>query len=96
MKQQITLGTLPDHVLTKAVTPIPTKTVVVNDWDALHLLLLSEGFIVIESEEIRTLNHGGVDCAPVKAFVAYMNIRRGVKISTKRIGKHRWVLAVKE
>ena len=95
MKHQLNLGNMPDSVLSKAVTPIPTKQVVVNDWDALHQILLNDGFVVIESEEIRELRHSGVDCAPVKAFVAFMNIRRGVKIATKRIGKHRWVLAVK-
>jgi hypothetical protein len=89
------INNIPDSVLTKPAIPIPTKTVVTNDYDALYQLLLSEKFVVIESDDMRADYVGHMVCSPIKSFVTYMNIRK-VHIATKRLSQHRWLLAVKE
>jgi hypothetical protein len=86
---------MPDNILTKAATPIPTKTVVTTDYDALHQLLLQEEFVVIESDDHRKNAAGCDECVPVKSFVTYLNLRK-IKLATKRIGKNRWVLSIQE
>ena len=93
--KRLNLGNMPDDILTKAATPIPTKTTVTNDYDALYQILLGEEFVVIESDEHRTSAAGCAECVPVKSFVTYLNLRK-VKLATKRIGKNRWVLSIQE
>ena len=64
-------------------TTIPTKTV--PDWDMLHLILLANGYVVIESDELR-----GRECVQVKAFNSHLRLTKNIKLRTKRIGKTRW------
>lgn len=84
-----------DDMLSKPAIAIPTKTVVVNDYDALWQILLKEKFVVIESDDMRVNYVGNLECSPIKSFVTFMNIRK-VHIATKRLSKHRWVLTIKE
>ena len=87
---------MPDSVLTKAATPIPTKTVVVYDYDALYQILLGEEFVVIESDDQRTNAAGAIECVPVRSLVTYLNTHKKVKLATRRIGKTRWVLSIQD
>jgi hypothetical protein len=72
----------------RAATPIPTK--VVPDWDALHQTLLEQGFVVIESDVIRTTSRGADECVLVKAFNSHLRTTKKLKLYTKRITKTRW------
>lgn len=88
---------VPERAFTQPATPIPTKTVVVHDWEALYQTLLAEGFIVIESDDTRTVNGtNAIECVHVKAFNSYLRQARNfkVRLQTKRIGKTRWVCAL--
>lgn len=73
-------------------TPIPTK--MVYDWDAMLSTLKKRGFVIIESDEIRTTKLGVDECVPVKAFNAYMRITKKRHLRTKRIGKNRWFCTI--
>lgn len=79
---------IPNHVLDLPATPIPTK--VVYDWGALHLTLIDQGFIIIESDEIRVMPSGSEESVPVKAFNSHLRQTKGLCLQTKRIGKTRW------
>ena len=81
------IADVPEHAW-GAVTPIPTK--IVPDWDALHQTLLEQGFVVIESDAIRTTSLGVDECVPVKAFNCHLRLTKKVKLRTKRITKTRW------
>jgi len=79
---------IPDTALHAAPTPIPTK--VVHDWYALYETLQSQGFVVIESDQLRTMPSGGVESVLVKMFNSYLRQTIGLRLKTKRISAHRW------
>jgi hypothetical protein len=79
---------IPDAALNAAPTPIPTK--VVYDWYALYETLQSQGFVVIESDQLRTMPSGGVESVLVKMFNSYLRQTIGMRLKTKRISAHRW------
>ncbi len=70
-------------------TPLPQKTVVMYDWDALHQTLKEKGFIIIESYDLRVLPSGVEECIPVKAFNSYLHSKK-ISLRTKRISATRW------
>jgi hypothetical protein len=70
-------------------TPLPQKTVVMYDWEALHQTLQNRGFIIIESDSLRVLPSGVEECIPVKAFNSYLHSKKA-HLRTKRIGAIRW------
>jgi len=72
-------------------TPIPTKTVVEYDWDAMHRILETQGFVIIESKEIRVTSIGADECVPVKQFNCYMRSTKKTKLFTRRLSNTRWV-----
>ena len=78
---------VPDHAW-GAITPIPTK--VVPDWDALHQTLIAQGFVVIESDVMRTTSIGADECVLVKAFNSHRRTVKKEKLYTRRITKSRW------
>lgn len=82
------LNDVPPWAYDAPVTRIPTK--VVYDWDALHLLLITQGFVIIESDEMRTLSSGTEECVPVKMFNSHMRTIKKLRLRTKRIGTTRW------
>lgn len=82
---------IPERALTGPATPLPTKTVVMYDWDALHRKLIAEGFVVIESEDLRIMSNGAEECVQVKAFNSHLRQTKGIPLRTKRIGKYRWL-----
>jgi hypothetical protein len=81
---------IPDTAFSAPATPVPTKTVTAYDWDALHQTLIAEGFVVIESDEVRVTPTGAEDNALVKCFNSYLRITKKVKLKTRRITKTRW------
>ena len=82
------IGEIPDTALNAAPTPIPTK--VVHDWYALYETLQAQGFVVIESDQLRNTSQGGVESVPVKMFNSYLRQTIGMRLKTKRISAHRW------
>lgn len=79
---------IPDAALNAAPTPIPTK--VMYDWQALYETLKAQGFVVIESDQLRTMPSGGVESVLVKMFNSHLRQTVGVRLRTKRISAHRW------
>jgi hypothetical protein len=79
---------IPDTALNAAPTPIPTK--VVHDWYALYEALQAQGFVVIESDQLRAMPSGGSESVLVKMFNSYMRQTIGLRLKTKRISAHRW------
>ena len=79
---------IPSTAYTAAPTPVPTK--VTYDWQALHETLKAQGFVIIESDQIRALPSGGVESALVKMFNSHLRQTAGVRLKTKRISVHRW------
>ena len=79
---------IPDMALNAAPTPIPPK--VVHDWYALYETLQTQGFIVIESDQLRTTPSGGVESVLVKMFNSHLRQTAGVRLKTRRISAHRW------
>jgi hypothetical protein len=82
---------IPDAAWDAEPTPIPTKTVVMHDWDALREVLETQGFVVIESEATRRLTNGVEECVLVKQFNCYMRITKKTKLFTRRLSNTRWV-----
>jgi hypothetical protein len=72
-------------------TPIPTKTEVSYDWEALHKSMATQGFVVIESDEVRTKVCGSEESVLVKMFNSYMRQTAKTKLFTKRLSATRWV-----
>lgn len=79
---------VPDKAWSAKPTPIPTK--VVYDWDAMMSVIKKQGFVIIESDQVRVTKLGGEECVPVKAFNAYVRITKGRQLKTKRLTKSRW------
>lgn len=69
-------------------TTLPTK--VVYDWDALHRLLVAQGFVIIESDELRVTSTGAEECVPVKQFNCHIRSIKKLRLLTKRISETRW------
>lgn len=82
---------VPDAAWDAEPTPIPTKTVVSYDWDALRLVLETQGFVVIESEVTRRLSTGADESVLVKMFNSYMRQTAKTKLFTRRLSKTRWL-----
>ena len=82
------LDDIPDTAYTAAPTPVPTK--VVHDWQALHETLKAQGFVIIESDQLRSMQSGGVESVLVKMFNSHLRQTAGVRLKTKRISAHRW------
>lgn len=81
------LSDIPEQAFTAAPTPVPTKAV--PDWDALYQILLKQGFVIIESNEIRTAAGSGEECIPVKGFNNHVRAK-GQRLHTKRITGTKW------
>lgn len=83
---------IPDTAHTAAPTPVPTK--VVYDWQALYQTMQAQGFVIIESEQLRKMPGGGVESVLVKMFNSHLRQTIGVRLKTKRISAHRWYCTV--
>ena len=82
------LAEVPSEAFTAAPTPVPTK--VVPDWDSMYQILLKQGFVIIESNELRSNSAGGAECVPVKSFNNHVRLSKGVPLRTKRITGTKW------
>ena len=81
---------IPADAWTAAPTPVPTKVVVTHDWHALYQMMQAQGFVVIETDQIRKTPSGGVESVLVKCFNSYLSQTIGVRLKTKRINATRW------
>lgn len=79
---------VPNEALYAQPTPVPTK--VVYDWGALHEVMITQGFVVIESDEIRVLPSGAEESVLVKAFNSHLRQTKNLRLQTKRISATRW------
>lgn len=75
---------VPDAAWDAQPTPIPTK--VVYDWDALLAIMGKQGFVIINSDNVR----GKYDCVEVKMFNSYLRSTKKLRLQTKRLTKSRW------
>lgn len=82
------ISEVPREAFTAQPTPVPTKTV--HDWDAMYRILLEQGFVVIESDAIRTHRTGGEECVVVKSFNNHLRLTKNIRLQTKRISVDRW------
>jgi hypothetical protein len=80
---------IPKAAWNAPATPLPTK--VVYDWDAMHSVLETQGYVVIESDETRVVGNGAEESVVVKMFNGHMRQTKKMKLYTKRLGKTRWV-----
>jgi hypothetical protein len=81
---------IPADAWTAAPTPVPTKVVVTHDWQTLHETLKAQGFVIIETDQIRKTPSGGVESVLVKGFSTYLSQTMGVRLKTRRINATRW------
>lgn len=82
------ISEVPEKAFTTAPTPIPMK--MVPDWDALYQILMRQGFVIIESTDVRATSAGGEECVPVKSFNNHVRLTQGSRLQTKRISATRW------
>jgi hypothetical protein len=73
-------------------TPVPTK--VVYDWHALHETMKAQGFVIIESDQLRAMPSGGFESVLVKMFNSHLRQTAGVRLKTKRISAYRWYCTI--
>ena len=85
---------VPKQAFTAEPTPIPTK--VVPDWDALLSVLTTNGFVVLEADELRTAKSGSQEAVNVKNFNNYVRMTKRRQLLTKRISNTRWVCVLGE
>ena len=81
---------IPAEAWTLPPTPVPTKVVVTHDWPALYQTMQAQGFVIIESDQIRKTSTGVTESVPVKSFNTYLSQTLNVRLKTKRISAHRW------
>jgi len=79
---------VPNEAFTAVPTPVPTK--ISYDWDKLFSIMVEKGYVVIESEDIRTLPSGAEESVLVKAFNSHCTLVQKQNLRTKRISIHRW------
>ena len=80
---------VPNDAFNAEPTPIPTK--VVPDWDALLSVLTTNGFVVLEADELRITKSGSQEAVNVKNFNNYVRMTKRRQLLTKRITTTRWV-----
>lgn len=81
---------IPAEAWTLPPTPVPTKVVVMHDWHALYTLMQAQGFVIIESDQLRKTPNGGTESVLVKSFNTYLSQTLGVRLKTRRISATRW------
>jgi hypothetical protein len=82
------INEVPEKAFTTAPTPIPMK--MVPDWNALYQILMKQGFVIIESTDVRATSVGGEECVQVKSFNNHVRLTQGSRLQTKRISATRW------
>lgn len=82
------LKDVPQAALGARATKVPTK--LVPDWDAMYDILKRQGYVIIESDDLRLTSAGADECVPVKAFNSHLRGVHRTPLRTKRIGNNRW------
>lgn len=87
------LSEIPEDAWKAQASPIPTKIVVDNE--ALCAALESKGWLLLEPPAIdhRTTKQGAVESKILKDFKNWVINNKGVMLSTRRVGQHRWFVA---
>lgn len=90
------MSEVPQAAFAQKANTVPTKTVVVYDWEAMHKLLQEKGFVVVECDEseLRTTIVGGDEAPIVKAFNSWCRLHLKRHLRTKRIGATRWFITL--
>lgn len=78
---------IPTEALTAQPTHVPKKTV--YDWDSLVKTLKTQGYVIIETEDVRPMANGGEEAVIVKMFCGHLRAKK-LRLGTKRISKTRW------
>jgi hypothetical protein len=81
---------IPAEAWTLPPTPVPTKVVVMQDWPALYQTMQAQGFVIIESDQIRKTPTGVTESVLVKGFNTYLSQTLNVRLKTRRINATRW------
>ena len=82
---------IPTEALTAQPTHVPKKTV--YDWDSLIKTMKAQGYVIIETEEVRRMTHGGEEAVIVKMFNSHLRTKK-LRLGTKRISKTRWYCTI--
>jgi len=90
------ISDIPKVAFSDKPVKVPTKVVVVPDWEAFHGLILKQGFAVIECDEqdLRTTSAGGHEAPLVKAFNSWCRFHLKQHAKTKRITANRWFICL--
>lgn len=82
------MSDVPEAAFAAPATTVPTK--IQYDWEALFDVMQQQGFVIIESDVVRTRPDGQVECVIVKAFNCHVRTTQKKALRTKRIGSNRW------
>jgi hypothetical protein len=82
------LSEIPKAAFDAKPTQVPTK--VVRDWESLYRTMCKQGYVIIESEQIRITAIGAEESVLVKMFNSYVRQVRKKPLRTKRISTYRW------
>lgn len=82
------MADVPKAAFSAEPTPVPTK--IAYDWDKLFCIMVDKGYVVIESEDLRTLPSGTQESVLVKMFNSHCAMVQKQNLRTKRIGANRW------
>lgn len=81
---------IPSNAWTAPSTPVPTKVETVYDWQALYKTMQEQGFVIIETDQLRKTPNGSVESIQVKCFNSYLSQTLNIRLKTKRISVNRW------
>lgn len=82
------LADVPKRALSAQATPIPVKTV--YDWEKLYHIMLSKGYVIIDTDRVRITTAGSEEAVLVKQLNCYVRNAKKQPMYTKRIGATRW------
>lgn len=82
------MADIPHRAFSTEPTPIPTR--IVYDWEQVLAAIDRDGFVIIESDDLRTTKQGGIECIQVKALNSFARTTKNRQLKTKRISHNRW------
>lgn len=85
---------IPSEAFTTQPTNVPQRTV--YDWDALLKAMKAQGYVIIETEDVRLMSNGAEEAVIVKAFYSHLKQIKKLNLKTKRISKTRWYCTIQK
>lgn len=82
------LADVPKRALNAQSTPIPVKTV--YDWEKMYHIMMSKGYVIIDTDRVRLTTRGAEEAVLVKQLNCYVRNNKKQPMYTKRIGNTRW------